>query len=314
MKMSYSSQTKNEICTMEPEKLCCIVSELSSLIHMCGSINFEGSNKVSLTLRTENAAIARRAFKMIKIKYNVEARVVISKNIQFKNRNIYTVKVESANKAKDILINLHILDTNGGLITIANEINREFIKNDCCKRAYIRGSFLGGGSLSNPDKAYHMEFTCHEENYAVQLMNLINTYELKSKIVQRKSNYIVYLKEGEQIVTLLSIIGAHRTLLNFENTRILKEMRNNVNRLVNCETANLGKTVEAAYRQIESIEIIQKKMGLNNLPQKLKEIAELRLNYQDASLKELGEMLTPPVGKSGVNHRLKKLEEIAQKL
>ncbi|MFZ7132194.1 MAG: DNA-binding protein WhiA [Eubacteriales bacterium] len=312
--MSFSSQTKKDICTIDSVTKCCLSAELSALIHTCGSINFEGNNRISFTIRTENAAIARRVFKIIKTNYRVEASVIVTKNRQFKNKNIYTVKVAYQSNALEILMDLHILLRENGLISINPQIPSCYGERKCCKRAYIRGAFLGGGSISNPDKAYHVEFICRQEEYALQLMQLINSYDLKAKTVQRKNNNIVYLKEGEQIITLLNVIGAHKTLFNMENVRIMKEMRNNVNRLVNCETANLSKTVEAAYRQIESIQIIQKKMGLNKLPQKLRDIAELRINYQDASLKELGEMLNPPVGKSGVNHRLKKIEEIAQGL
>ena len=171
-----------------------------------------------------------------------------------------------------------------------------------------------GGSISNPEKTYHLEFVTHSEEYAVDLSKLINSYGLNSKVIQRKNSYIIYIKEGEQIVDLLNIIGAHSCLLELENIRIMKEMRNNVNRLVNCETANLSKTVNAAVRQVESIKLIQSQIGLQRLPKNLREIAELRLNYPDESLKELGEMLDPPVGKSGVNHRLRKIEKIAEEL
>lgn len=312
--MSFASKTKNEICTLNIEENCCVLAELSALIHMCGSISFEGNKKISFNIRTNNASIARRAFKIFKNNYSVNASVLVSKNRQLKNRNIYTVKVPSQEQVSQILLDLNILQNNDGLVTLNNNIPHELMVNNCCKRAYIRGAFLGGGSISDPGKSYHLEFNCHNYEYAKQLMNLINLYDLKSKIIQRKNNYIVYLKEGEQIVTLLNIIGAHQTLFNIENIRIMKEMRNNVNRLVNCETANLTKTVEAAFRQIESIKYIKEHVGLKKLPQKLREVAELRLNYQDASLKELGEMLNPPVGKSGINHRLKKIEEIANSL
>ena len=148
----------------------------------------------------------------------------------------------------------------------------------------------------------------------MDLRDLINSFNLRSKVIQRKNSFIIYIKESEQISDLLSIMGAHSALFELENIRIMKEMRNNVNRLVNCETANLSKTVNAAVRQVESIKFIQSEIGLKRLPKNLREIAELRLNYPDESLKELGEMLDPPVGKSGVNHRLRKIEKIAGEL
>ncbi|HOO13287.1 MAG TPA: DNA-binding protein WhiA, partial [Bacillota bacterium] len=144
------------------------------------------------------------------------------------------------------------------------------------------------------------------------LKELINGFGLNSKIVERKGSFVVYVKEGEQIVDLLNIMGAYSALLKFENTRIYKDMRNNVNRIVNCETANLTKIINASVKQIENIEYIRDTVGLGSLPPNLREIAELRLNYPDASLKELGQMLTPPLGKSGINHRLRRIEELAE--
>lgn len=178
---------------------------------------------------------------------------------------------------------------------------------------YKRG-FFRGGSISNPEKTYHLEFVTHNEEYAKDLSNLINSYNLNSKVIKRKNSYIIYLKEGEQIVDLLNIIGAHASLLELENVRIMKEMRNNVNRLVNCETANLSKTVNAAVRQVESIKFIEREIGLGRLPKNLRDVAELRIKYPDESLRELGKMLNPPVGKSGVNHRLRRIEKIADEL
>lgn len=168
--------------------------------------------------------------------------------------------------------------------------------------------------MSNPEKAYHLEFVVNSLELAEELKELINSYGLTSKVIARKNSHIVYLKEGEQIVDILSIIGAYNSLFEFENVRIVKDMRNNVNRLVNCETANLSKTVNAAVRQVESIKLIEKEIGLKRLSKPLRDIAELRLEYPDESLKELGEMLDPPVGKSGVNHRLRKIEKIADEL
>ena len=215
---------------------------------------------------------------------------------------------------RDLLSETGILKEIDGIMSLDYRIERHIFDDDSMKRAYIRGAFIGGGSISNPEKTYHLEFVTHSEEYARDLCNLVNSFKLNSKVIQRKNSFIVYIKEGEQIVDLLNIIGAHSSLLEVENIRIMKEMRNNVNRLVNCETANLSKTVNAAVRQVESIKLIQSQIGLQRLPENLREVAELRLNYPDESLKELGEMLDPPVGKSGINHRLRKIEKIAEEL
>ena len=188
------------------------------------------------------------------------------------------------------------------------------LERNCCKRAFLRGAFLASGSISDPQKSYHFEVVCQEWEQAQLLQELYHAFDLDAKIVQRKKYYVVYLKEGAQIVDALNVMGAYVALMNLENVRIFKEMRGSVNRIVNCETANINKVVGAACRQVENIHYIQSKMGLEELPPALREMALLRLEYPDSSLKELGELCDPPVGKSGVNHRLRKLGEIAEKL
>lgn len=190
----------------------------------------------------------------------------------------------------------------------------KLLKKKCCKRAFLRGAFLASGSISDPQKSYHFEIVCQEEAQAELLQQLYREFELDAKIVLRKKYYIVYLKEGSQIVDALSVMGAYVALMNLENVRIIKEMRGSVNRIVNCETANINKVVGAACRQVEDIRYIQSKMNLDELPPALEEMARIRLEYPDSSLKELGELCDPPVGKSGVNHRLRKLSEIAKNL
>ena len=188
------------------------------------------------------------------------------------------------------------------------------LERDCCKRAYIRGAFLASGSVSDPQKSYHLEIVCQQKERAEVIRQVMRDLDMDARIVTRKKNDVVYLKEGEQILSFLASIGATQHLFAMENVRILKEMRNNLNRQVNCETANLNKTVSAAVRQMEDIRYIECCGEFKNLPDNLRSMAEIRLEYPDASLKELGELLTPPVGKSGVNHRLRKLSEIADKL
>lgn len=192
--------------------------------------------------------------------------------------------------------------------------SEQLLKRNCCKRAFLRGAFLASGSISDPQKSYHFEIVCQQPQQAQLLQELLASFELDAKIVQRKKYHIVYLKEGAQIVDALNVMGAYVALMNLENVRILKEMRGSVNRIVNCETANINKVVGAAYRQVEDIRYIQSRIGLDELPPSLREMALLRLEYPDTSLKDLGELCDPPVGKSGVNHRLRKLSELAKKL
>ena len=193
-------------------------------------------------------------------------------------------------------------------------VNPLLIKSFCCKRAFLRGAFLSVGSMSNPEKAYHLEYVCVDTQQAAQLIDILLVYGIHAKTVVRKKYQVVYIKESEEIVELLNVIGAHISLMKLENLRIFKDMRNSINRRVNCETANITKTVNAATKQIADIQYIKEHYGFDNLKDNLRQVAELRLEYPDAALKELGEYLSPPVGKSGVNHRLRKLSELAEKL
>ncbi|KRQ87094.1 Sporulation transcription regulator WhiA [Caloramator mitchellensis] len=313
--MSFSSNVKNELCRITDDKECCMTAELSAIVRLSGIININAKQGLSFRITTENPAIARKVFSLLKSLFDVHADILVKKNNLLKKNNIYYIVVNSEMKAQNILIKLGILrEGHEGSISFNNKIGSEVIKKACCKKAYIRGAFLASGSISNPEKTYHLEFVSNSFEQAEDLMKLLNSYDLGAKIIQRKNNYVVYLKEGDKIIDLLNIIGAHGALLELENVRVYKEMRNNVNRLVNCETANLNKTVDAAVRQIESINMIKEKIGLRKLPPNLREVAELRLNYPDISLKELGQMLNPPIGKSGINHRLRKIEKIAEEL
>ena len=177
----------------------------------------------------------------------------------------------------------------------------------------MRGTFLGAGTISHPEKGYHMEIVCNSSTLANDLKRLINSFGLRSKVTTRKNNYVVYLKESEQISDFLALLGANKHVMEFENVRIVKELRNKTNRIVNCESANLDKTINSASRQIETIRLIESKGGLACLPEKLREIAVLRLENPDSSLTELGQMLDPPLKKSGVSHRFRKIEEIAER-
>ncbi len=231
--------------------------------------------------------------------------------MRLKKNNVYIVRV--VERAREILEDLKIL---GESFSLNHEIAPSVLGKKCCQRAYLRGAFLAGGSVNNPEtSSYHLEiFTMYEEHNE-SLSKLMNTFNLNSKTLERKKGFIVYLKEAERITSFFSLIGAHQALLRFEDVRIVRDMRNSVNRLVNCETANLNKTIGAALRQVENIRFIERHAGLSILSEKLREIAELRVAYQDVTLKELGEMVSGSnISKSGINHRLRKIDQIAEKL
>ena len=188
----------------------------------------------------------------------------------------------------------------------------ELVRRPCCRKAYLRGLFLKAGSISDPEKMYHLEISCEKKDFAIRLKEMLSAYDLRSKIVDRKGHYVVYLKDSGQIADFLALIQAHKSLLSLENTMVVKDVRNTVNRKVNCETANIQKTVSASLTQIEAIEYIRDHIGFEKLPESLREIARVRLENPDDSLEKLGLRLNPPVGKSGVNHRLRKLKAIAE--
>ena len=311
--MSFSSKVKGEICRYVDITKSEALAQISAIMKVSGTIGFSGKG-ITFRITTENPGSARLIFTLLKDNFNIHSKLMVKKSNSLKKNNIYMVVIDEEMGVRNLLKETGILREIDGVMSINYRIEDEMVKDDEERRAYIRGAFIGGGSISNPEKTYHLEFVTHSEEYAVDLSKLINSYGLNSKVIQRKNSYIIYIKEGEQIVDLLNIIGAHSCLLELENIRIMKEMRNNVNRLVNCETANLSKTVNAAVRQVESIKLIQSTIGLKRLPKNLQEVAELRLSYPDESLKELGEMLDPPVGKSGINHRLRKIEKIAEEI
>jgi DNA-binding protein WhiA len=312
--MSFSAKVKNEVSRLGSASMEEARAELSAMMKVCGSLSLGTNKQVSFNISTENPAIARLVFKILKEYFNIHTKLMVKRSNSLKKNNVYVIIITEEMGVKDLLHETGVLSGDKDFFALDYSIPERIIADDDSRRAYIRGAFLGGGSISNPEKTYHLEFVTHDEDYANNLSELINSFELGSKVIQRKSSYIVYIKEGEQIVDLLNIIGAHSSLLQLENVRIMKEVRNNVNRMVNCETANLSKTVNAAVRQVESIKLIQKEIGFQRLPLNLRKIAELRLQFPEESLKELGEMLKPPIGKSGVNHRLRKIEKIADEL
>lgn len=312
--MSFSVKVKSEICRYTNLTKLEAISELSAIMKASGTLSLTGNKKLGFRIITENPAIARLIFKLLKVHFNIHTNLMVKKSNSLKKNNVYVVHISEEMGARELLKQVGVLYEEDGVIEINYRIPEDLVADEEGKRLYIRGAFLGGGSISNPEKTYHLEFVTHNEDYAEDLSKVINSFSLSSKVIQRKNSFVVYIKEGEQIVDLLNIIGAHNSLLELENVRIMKEMRNNVNRLVNCETANLSKTVNAAVRQVESIKFIEKEIGLSRLPKNLREIAEARVNYPDETLKELGQIINPPVGKSGVNHRLRRIEKIAEEL
>jgi hypothetical protein len=268
--------------------------------------------KVKIEIATENPSTARYIFSLIKQLFQIQPEVMVRKRVRLKKNNVYVLRLSSS--ANDVLSKLFIIEKKTWKQT--EGIASSLFSKSCCKKGYLRGAFLASGSVNNPDSAsYHLEIVSTYDDHAKSLCNLLNEFYLHAKVIERKKGYVVYIKEGDKIGELLNIIGAHASLLQFENVRIMKDMRNSVNRIVNCETANLNKVIQAAMRQIENIQVIDRVMGLDQLPKNLREVAETRMKYPELNLTELGELLpSGKVSKSTMNHRLRKLDEMANRL
>lgn len=309
MVVSFASETKKELTTIETSG-CCAKAELSALIRMNGSLSFSNRQLV-VNIQTENAAIARRIYVLIKRNYDAAVELLVRKKMRLKKNNVYIVRLKE--NAQVILDDLGIIEDGFSFI---HHIASRITEKNCCQRAYLRGAFLAGGSVNNPEtSSYHLEIFSLYQEHNEALCTLMNEFSLNAKTLERKKGFITYLKEAEKISDFFSIVGAHSALMRFEDVRIVRDMRNSVNRLVNCETANLNKTIGAALRQVENIKFIDQTVGLGILPDRLREIAELRVLHQDVTLKELGEMVSgAAISKSGINHRLRKIDEIADKI
>ena len=311
--MSFSGDVKEELSRQFPKGRHCQIAEIAAILGFTGRIE-EVQGARTLRIYTENISLARKYFLLMKKTFHADVTVSVRQNVYLHKNRIFMVSLSEPKQMQQVL--QAVKWQNGRQENIRTEelANRLLVQKSCCRRAFIRGAFLSAGSMSDPEKSYHLEFVCSEQQKAEHLREIVNSFGMDAKIVLRKKSYVVYLKEGSQIVDMLNIMEAHVALMNLENVRILKEMRNSVNRQVNCETANINKTVSAAVKQVEDINYIKSVRGLDSLSDNLREIALLRLEYPEAALKELGAYLEPPVGKSGVNHRLRKLCEIAEEL
>jgi len=309
MKLSFTSEIKKELILIE-EETCCLKAELAAIIRMNGVLSSITPHTM-LDIQTESAAIARRIFTILKKVFLGPVELLVRKKMKLKKNNIYIVRIKHG--VELLLDTLEIDHEQDGFEP--TDLQNALL-NNCCRRAYLRGAFIARGSINNPETAsYHLEIFNLDQDHNHELCTLLNMYELNAKELQRRNGYIIYMKEAEKITEFLRIIGANNALFKFEDVRIVRDMRNSVNRIVNCETANMNKTISASVRQVESIKYIKETAGLDVLPDRLKEIAETRLQYPEVTLQELGDYLpSGKLSKSGVNHRLKKIEEIANKL
>lgn len=292
----------------------CQIAELAAMISGCGSISIRRDRRLFLILQSESLPVIRKAAWLIHRAFGIAPEVSVLGNGDWKRGRVYTLVVPDDADTARILGSTKYLSAKGVLRDSEMPVSSLLLQSSCCQRAFLRGAFLAGGSLSDPRRSYHLEISCANPEKAEQIREKILGFGIEAKAISRKSACVVYVKESDGIGDLLNVMGAHKALLEYENIRILRGISGQINREVNCETANLKKTVSAAVTQIRDIEKIRDLMGLDKLPAPLRQMAEVRLEYPDAPLKDLGGYLDPPVGKSGVNHRLRKLHRIAEEL
>lgn len=312
--MSFSRTVKEELGEHLTQARHCQIAEFAAMFALCGKLRKQKDGRIFLEIQTENLTVAQKSDILLKMAFQTKAGV---QNCNYSNPSSspgYQIRVTDQEKVVAILKAVKLLDDSGDRWGDFSGVPHRLVQNTCCKRAYLRGVFMAAGSVTDPEKAYHLEIAVLSEQYCKQLCELVASFGIDARMVERKKYHVLYVKEGSQIVDFLNVMEAHVALMNFENVRIVKELRNSVNRQVNCETANINKTVTAAMRQIEDIRYIEQHKGFSQLTDGLREIAELRLDYPDSSLLELGKMLSKPLGKSGVNHRLRKLSEIAEQM
>ena len=313
--MSFASEVKNELAHIEAEKKCCQLAEIAGFLRVAGSIGLAGFGKFKIMITSENPAVIRHYKKLLHEYFDVETTLEVGEGNSVGKKRAYRITIDAENRSEQILRETGILLVKEGNNFISDGIYDGLIRTKCCKKAYLRGVFMGVGTMSDPEKSYHLEFVCRTETLAKDLRKLINSFvDLQAKESKRGKSHLVYVKKADYIGDILGIMGADTHSLTITTTQVEKSMRNKVNRMANCDNANLDRVVEAAMKQAAAIEKIEQINGLDWLPEKLREVAILRKEHPDLSIAALGELCDPPLKKSGINGRFKKIEEIAAKL
>lgn len=306
---SFATEVKNELARLNYDTSCCRTAELAALLRMGSNLTFGLRRTFGLNFTTENAAVARKVLQLLKAEGGgIKTEITVSRSKRLKKNNSYTVLVPPAPEVAGLLEHLGFLHEE----SLNMDTDIAILKKNCCRIAYLRGAFLGGGSVNRPESAYHLELVTGSFALAQLLFQLLKKMDFPVGLTDRKDSYIIYLKEGDAVIDFLGLLEAEDAVEAFEVARNVKEVREQVNRLVNCETANLQKAVDAAGRQLAIIRQLETDGKLASLPPKVRAAAKARLENPDATLQELAEMLG--ISKSGMNHRMRKLKELAETL
>lgn len=311
--MSFSAELRRELVALPLSKPCCLVSELNALTACSASISLRGQGRVQLVYETRSAGVLRRIFTLLKERYAIKGTPILTNVSNFGGMKLYQLRL-SAEDSRAMLRNLAPDHRGAGHRLGLPSVPRRVVRRICCRRAWIRGAFLACGSAGDPRKGYRAEFVLDDAARADYLSRLLKLSGVECLRTKRRGNEVVYVRQGDSLVTLLGLMGAGRAVMEIENIRAAGSLRARSTREANCDTGNLRKLVDAAQRQIDAITRISLARGLTSLPKGLEEIARLRLSHPDLKLKELGELLSPPLSKAGVQHRLKRIEAVAESI
>ncbi|MGI6765958.1 MAG: DNA-binding protein WhiA [Lentihominibacter sp.] len=311
--MSFAVEIKNELARIMPEKKCCMLAEIAGFMRFAGSIGLAGGGKFRIVMTTTNAAVVRHYKTLFKAYFSVDTNIEMGAGEGFTKGNEYVITIGPENNSEMILRETGILMVKEGMNTISDGIYEGLIHTKCCRKAYLRGAFLGAGTVSNPEKGYHFEINARSEILAKDLRKLINTFvDITAKVTKRKNGYGVYLKARDQIADTLAIMGASKHYFDFLNVIMMKDLTAAAHKARNLDTANIDKTIQAAEEQIAAIKKIYQNRGSESLSPKLREVADVRLANPELGIEELGQMLNPTLSKSGVNNRLRRIIKIAK--
>lgn len=310
--MSFSSDVRSEIVHARNENDCCRRSELCAALLCSGGISFEGFGRPILSLTNADATVVRRYFTFAKQRFGVTGELEVHHTDRFAGRTIYRLTFPE-DQARILLDGTGISDPEA-LFGVRTEPREDLCAKECCAISFLRAAFLFTGSVSEPERGWHLEWALDHEALAEYVKKQAEKFEVHAKIACRKTKYVVYLKSTEGIADALTLLGAHAGRLKLENILIAKELRNRINRQQNCDFANINRAVRTAQRQIGEIRYLEEQIGLEKLPKSLQQMAAARIAYEDLSLEALGELMDPPLGKSGVNARLRRISHLAEML
>ncbi len=307
--MSFNTDVKEELARVEPTCSHCERALLAALIRIEGTLFISGQGRYRLEVVTDAPSVARLTWRLLHETYDLRTELTTRRSVLHKTPN-YLIDVPVQDGLADALRDMGVLGDTGLQLGVAPAL----VAKQCCAAAYLRGAFLGSGFVSDPRGDFHFEITVESREMADDLVKIMDEKNIRARIMKRRSSYVVYIKSGEAILEFLAFAGAHQSALVLENARVVKSVRNDVNRQTNAEMANQKKAVSASIDQIYAMRTVLESYGPDKLPPALQEIIRLRVAYPDATLKELGERADPPLSKSAVYHRIRRIEQMAREL